>query len=178
MKSIVIVVIGCFCLTYIVGCQGKRQQHVIHPTTPKEVYDKRVTVSISRLGETNQFVLTAKYSGKLDMLWWIKPDADLLDTMGKFVPRPKGKAGTGWFHWKEDDESTSSHFGDYRRGNPLTETLMLDMKELAPGEYRAVPSIRIFERGKDAHPRMSNPYYRDINGIRSDKIKTVEFTVK
>lgn len=174
MKNVVFIMVCCLCVISIMGCQHRQQQ----PTTPKEIQDTRVSVSISQGNKVSEFLLTAVCAGNPDMDWWIKADADLLDARGKFVPRPKGKAGTGWFHWKEDDESTSSHFGDYRSGNPLTETLMLDMKELAPGKYRAVPSIRIFERGKDAHPSMKDPYYSQINGIKPGKVEGTTFTIK
>lgn len=178
MKKIKVVAICC-CLCAvgggIIGChQSKKQPKPLS----KEVQDSRITVSLSRVGATNKFLLSAQYAGKLDMIWWITADADLFDAKGQFVPRPKDKLGTSWFHWKEDDESTTSHFGDYRRDNPLKETLILDTEGLAPGKYRAVPSVNIFERGKDAHPKMKDPYYRDINGIRPGKVLGIEFTLK
>lgn len=175
MKKIEIIAICC-CLCAvgngITGCHQSKKQS---KPSFKEVQDRRITVSLSRVGATNEFLLSAQYAGKIDMIWWIAADADLFDAKGKFVPARK--AGTSRFHWKEDDESTTSHWGDYRRDNPLKETLVLDKEGLAPGKYRAVPSVNIFERGKDAHPKMKDPFYRDEHGIRPGKVQDIVFTV-
>ena len=144
-----------------------------------EVQDTGVTARMSQVDKTNEFRLEVSYAGKRDMLWWVTADANLFDAHGNPVPRPANKAGTSWFQWKEDEQETmddkgllivSNHFGNFRRDNPLVETLILDTKGLPPGQYRAVPSVNIFERGKDAHPKMKDPYYRDMQGIKPGKV--------
>lgn len=169
-KIEVIAILGCLCVG-LVGCrQGAKQ-----PITPEEVRDDRVTVSMSRIGSSNEFQLTAQYKGKLDMTWWITADADLYDAKGKEIRARK--AGTGRFRWKEDDYSEKSHFGYFRSDNPLRETLLLDTSGLQPGRYRAVPSVNVFERGKDAHPKMKETYYREIVGIRPGKVRDLDFYI-
>lgn len=167
-----IAILGCLCVASIVGCrQGAKQ-----PVTPEEVRDERVTVHMSRIGSSNEFQLTAQYKGKLDMIWWLTADADLYDAKGKEIRARK--AGTGRFRWKEDDDSEKSHFGSFRRDNPLRETLVLDTSRLQPGQYRAVPSVSIFQRGKDAHPKMEETYYREITGIKPGKVRPLIFYMR
>lgn len=179
----------CLLLVCATGCQRKESPINTHSdnSASPEVKDTGVTARISRMGETNEFRLEVSYTGKRDMQWWTTASASLYDAQGKPVPRPVNKAGTSWFHWKEDEqESTddeglliiSNHFGCFRRDNPLVETLILDAKSLSPGRYRAVPIVDIFQSGKDAHPKMNDTYYRDIIGIKPGKVVDCWFTVQ
>lgn len=140
------------------------------PTTPLEVRDKRVTVRMSRVGTTNEFRLTAEYAGKLNGTWFITAAADLFDFQGKEVRART--AGTGRFHWKEDNGPLVNHSGDSRGDNPLRETLVLDMQGLAPGRYSARPSVDIFYEKKAAH--LTNA----PEGIRPGKVVDISFTIK
>lgn len=174
----------CLVLICIVGCGTKETPVNAHSSnSDQEVKDTGVTARISRTGETNEFRLEVSYSGKRDMLWWVNASASLYNAQEKPVTRPVNKAGTGWFHWKEDregdyDSTEPNHFAYHRRDNPLVETLVLDTKGLSPGKYRAVPIVDIFERGKDAHPKMKDPYYRDMQGIKPGKVVDCWFTIQ
>lgn len=177
MRSVIVVIISCLCLIGAVGCQSKRQQPVVHPTTPKEVRDTRVVVGVTKVKGTNRFVLTAKFANKnRKMTWRIMADANLylLNDKGKWIEVSAQKPGTSRFTWKEDAE----HSGFPRGDGVLQETLVLDMTGLTPGKYRVIPSVLVYEYGEGAHESMKNPYYRDINGIRPGKVENLVFTVK
>lgn len=146
-------------------------------TSVKDVLDKKVSVQVARVGRTNKFLLTAKHDRGPDLEWWISADATLLDKKGKAVP--DRTPGTSRFHWVEGDEDNKeSHAGNFRKDNPIKETLVLDTEGLTKGKYTARPSIRIYERGKGAHPSMRDPYYRDQYGILPGKFEPASFTLK
>lgn len=159
----------CCCLLAVclVGCRQSAKQQ---PVTPLEVRDERVTVRMSRMGSTNEFQLTAQYAGKLNGTWFITAGANLFDAHGKEVRART--AGTGRFHWKEDNGPLVNHSGDSRSDNPLVETLVLDTKGLSSGKYRARPSVDIFYEKKDAH-LTNRP-----EGIRPGEVVDLKFTIK
>lgn len=167
-------VIGlCFlCLIFVIGCGHSRKQPE-QPATPKEVRDSRITVETSCVkGAVNKFLVTARYSGKLDMTWFMKADADLylLNNKGKPTLIRAREPGGSRFH------SSEKYFGNPQSNDRLTETLVLDTKGLATGRYRVVPSVIIFEYGKDAHEKMkTDPYYAGESGIRPGKTMDIEF---
>lgn len=169
MKKILFVAI---CLMII--CTGCRKQPTA-PKTPKEVYDNRVTVSISQIvgAKDYRFEVTARRTGGKDMSWWMLTNALLNDPSGKPVPSNRFI----WLEDPEDDSSLESHYRLFRRDNPLKETLILDTKGLAPGTYTVRPCVRIFENGKDADPSMKDTYYF-MHGILPGKITDLKFTIR
>ena len=167
MKNLNVIMICCsLCVVGLFGCRQTVQQRV----TSKELRDERVTVRMSRMGRSNEFQLTAEYAGRLNGTWCITAGAILFDAQGNEVRARK--AGTSRFHWKEDDDSKESHFGDSRSDNPLRETLVLDMQGLAQGKYRARPSVDIFYAKKAAH-LTNRP-----EGIKPGKVVDISFTIK
>lgn len=181
-------IIPLLLVAVLAGCHGgsERPRRSQAPVT-KVVRDAGVTAKIMRIGSTDHFKMEVSYSGRRDMTWWAYPHATLYDAKGKEVPRPKNAKQPSLFTWQEDERTVvdkgefvdvANHFGDYRRDNPLVETLVLDAKGLMPGRYRAEPMVTIFEKGKGAHPAMKDPFYAMEMGVAPAKVESCWFTVR
>ena len=168
MKSIVTTIAICLCIVTIVGCK-----QTTTPKTPAELADSRISVSLKQTSK-KKFYLFAQRPKGITMTWRIIVDANVIDANGHEVPGPKieNDNSNSWFVWKENNY----HSGILRSNRILKETLILK-KGLPPGTYQLVPSVTIFESGKDDYMK-NDPYYNQINGLQPGKIKKLIFTVK
>lgn len=159
----------------IAGCH--RQTAVKPQSAP---VDKDVTAKIIQTGFLNQFRVEVSYAGKRDMEWWAHVAAILYNGNGKEVlPREPGISRFRWVEdTSEDDGRTAvNHFGNFRKDNPLIETLILDASGLKAGIYQVKPIVSLFERGPGADPQTLN-FQSQEYGLKPGKLIGCTITIK